>query len=71
MNLLHVLSEPNWFELMLMFGCFVLALMLILLIYMANQDMDNANIKQLNELERLIEQRNKHCRIKADYDCNG
>lgn len=71
MNLLHLLSEPDWFEIMLAIACFAMDVMLIWLICMSNQDMDNANIKQLDELERLIEQRNKHCRIKADYDCEG
>lgn len=71
MNLLHLLSEPDWFEIMLAIACFAMAVMLIWLIYKANQETDDASINKLDELERLIEQHNKHCRIKADYDCEG
>lgn len=71
MNLLHPLSEPAWFTIAIMAAALVVLLWGVHLYRKANKLTPDLPYIEIDELQRLIDQRNAHCRIKAEYDYRG
>lgn len=71
MNLLHPLSEPAWFTIAIMAVALVALLWGVCLYRKANKLTPDLPYIEIDELQRLIDQRNAHCRIKAEYDYRG
>lgn len=65
MNILHPLSEPEWFEIMLMIACASCFVMLLYFVWAGRRSVRTDPIKE------AIHRCDEHCRIKADYDCEG
>lgn len=65
MNLLHPLSEPAIMLIMLMVACASFVVMLLYFVWAGRRSVRTDAVKH------VIRQCDEHCRIKAEYDCNG
>lgn len=65
MNLLHPLSEPAIMLIMLMIACASFFVMLLYFVLAGRRSVRTDAVKH------VIHQCDEHCRIKAEYDCNG
>lgn len=65
MNLLHPLSEPASMLVMLTIACAWFFVMLLYFVWAGRRSV------RTDPLKEAINRCDEHCRIKADYDCEG
>lgn len=71
MNLLHLLSEPLWLTVLIIAALAIIVWSILLFVFVNAKTKPELPYVEIDELQRAIERRNAHCRIKAEYDCHG